>query len=642
LEVALFNQRNKILLLTVAFVAISGSNISPLGTLHAAETVACFDGIAKFCGGAARFCGGFASFLRGHRTPPARDVRTVPETGISLIQSPDSTGLLPQSSAAAPVGARRSTTPPASVEAGITDYRSYLNIEISPQGEVRSPNAEKRKASDNNRKRKGVYEQGLDILKRGGYWTVVNGELIPVKVNTKMNYQAFKDYKDALKSYERNKAEESKFETKVEVKNMDTAEAALKLQEEEFNVALLVNGNERLPGGGVRDGDSPQEEEMARKFPMLSKNLEKAYVEIMNKTGINPELSISDMDSTYKTSKEKHGKERYINESGAIYCEAEAIWQSTINGKGNYVYSLRETPQKLGLITVAADHFYKDDNIIRRHLDCLETTKNRINTILQVALNNGHDTLVLGALGCGIYQNDPKVISHLFNEALESNIFKGRFKKIVFAIKANNPNDSNLMAFRDEFSGNGTGKQLLEDEAEKAASSAAAAAAEAPITEPLLEVSVQYPEKNFNVHHKSSDYKLDFKGDVDKQLKDLYNRQNGAKRHKLSMGNLESLSVRIPHILNKKEVNTMNGGNISIFMIVLSAIENDEPGALSKDPDERGRFEVMESRGSVFYNKQTKEFSNKEGGQVIKADDIKNIFNAMIKYARTQSGMATR
>ncbi len=61
----------------------------------------------------------------------------------------------------------------------------------------------------------------------------------------------------------------------------------------------------------------------------------------------------------------------------------------------------------------------------------------RIAKLLALCAHHGHETLVLGAWGCGVFRNKPEDLAALFREALEGS-FKGKFRKVVFAIKTNN------------------------------------------------------------------------------------------------------------------------------------------------------------------------------------------------------------
>jgi uncharacterized protein (TIGR02452 family) len=77
--------------------------------------------------------------------------------------------------------------------------------------------------------------------------------------------------------------------------------------------------------------------------------------------------------------------------------------------------------------------------------------------MLDIALENGNDSLVLSAFGCGAYGTPPKEMARLFHEVLDSEKYKGVFNKIVFAIinlpstnGTHNP-EGNFKPFKDEF-----------------------------------------------------------------------------------------------------------------------------------------------------------------------------------------------
>jgi uncharacterized protein (TIGR02452 family) len=57
----------------------------------------------------------------------------------------------------------------------------------------------------------------------------------------------------------------------------------------------------------------------------------------------------------------------------------------------------------------------------------------RVRKVLAIAAGNGHDAVVLGAWGCGVFKNDPEVIADLFREALFTR-FMGVFARVSFAV----------------------------------------------------------------------------------------------------------------------------------------------------------------------------------------------------------------
>ncbi|MGA0134683.1 MAG: TIGR02452 family protein, partial [Opitutales bacterium] len=74
----------------------------------------------------------------------------------------------------------------------------------------------------------------------------------------------------------------------------------------------------------------------------------------------------------------------------------------------------------------------------------------RIRKVLSVAQCHGHDSLVLGAWGCGAFGNDGNLIAGLFHRALTED-FKGAFSSVTFAIVDSTPDGRFIGPFRRAF-----------------------------------------------------------------------------------------------------------------------------------------------------------------------------------------------
>ncbi len=86
-----------------------------------------------------------------------------------------------------------------------------------------------------------------------------------------------------------------------------------------------------------------------------------------------------------------------------------------------------------------------------------EATKGKMRAILRACFHGGNDAIVLGAFGCGAFQNPPAHIARLFREVFEEAEFRGVFQRLVFAIlddhnawRPHNP-EGNLLPFRRVF-----------------------------------------------------------------------------------------------------------------------------------------------------------------------------------------------
>ncbi|MEM8906590.1 MAG: TIGR02452 family protein [Bacteroidota bacterium] len=71
-----------------------------------------------------------------------------------------------------------------------------------------------------------------------------------------------------------------------------------------------------------------------------------------------------------------------------------------------------------------------------QHIDQIESVmKRRIDMVLAIAQKHQHTRLILGAWGCGVFQNDPAIVAKLFGTLLKGKYW-GQFAQVVFAIYA--------------------------------------------------------------------------------------------------------------------------------------------------------------------------------------------------------------
>jgi uncharacterized protein (TIGR02452 family) len=76
----------------------------------------------------------------------------------------------------------------------------------------------------------------------------------------------------------------------------------------------------------------------------------------------------------------------------------------------------------------------------------------RILKVLAIGMLHGHDSIVLGAWGCGSFGNDPSQIAKLFHRALEQN-FTGAYSQVIFAIVDWSPEKRFIGPFQKVFTG---------------------------------------------------------------------------------------------------------------------------------------------------------------------------------------------
>lgn len=116
-----------------------------------------------------------------------------------------------------------------------------------------------------------------------------------------------------------------------------------------------------------------------------------------------------------------------------------------------------DKPERMSFISVAGINRPELKDATHLADSMINGTKNKIRTILRIGLRHGHDSLVLGALGCGAFCNPPSHIAKLFHEVFEEAEFKNKYLLVCFAIlddhnthRSHNP-EGNYKPFANEF-----------------------------------------------------------------------------------------------------------------------------------------------------------------------------------------------
>ena len=198
-------------------------------------------------------------------------------------------------------------------------------------------------------------------------------------------------------------------------------------------VAVLNFANPHYPGGGVTQGAMAQEECLCR-----SSNL-------------YPCLSADEIFEEYyqyhRTRTDYDFSDRLIYSPGVTVFKDDAPVPQLMP---------REDWFQVDVITCAAPFLakrrYVNQTVLRNRF------KSRIRNILEAAIENEIEVLILGAFGCGAFGNPPKVAARAFREVLEEQRYHTAFSRVVFAIKSSVDGDPysvcpNIAAFQQEFCG---------------------------------------------------------------------------------------------------------------------------------------------------------------------------------------------
>ncbi len=260
----------------------------------------------------------------------------------------------------------------------------------------------------NRADRKKVAEETLEILKNG-YFQSSSGNKIDISELQKKAENSTKIYTPEESDGLLNNISkfETTLETSFEVVNQTTLDATRNLINTGFTDVLCLNfASAKNPGGGFLGGSQAQEESIARSTGLYNCQLKAdAYYEINRKTKSCIYTDYMIYSPGVPIIKNEDGQ----NLDQLIHCGV--ITAPAVN-KGAVKRNEQVSEQEI-------------EKVMRR----------RIKKVLAIPLVNNHKNLVLGAWGCGVFQNNPIDIANYFKEILNTE-FKNKFDKIVFAIYA--------------------------------------------------------------------------------------------------------------------------------------------------------------------------------------------------------------
>lgn len=222
--------------------------------------------------------------------------------------------------------------------------------------------------------------------------------------------------------------------TSITVTKNRSYQAAMELHAENPNskIAVMNFANAFQAGGGVTTGAGAQEECLCRTstlYPLLYRR--------------------SLRDTFYKhhhTLKTAKASDALIYTEGVVICKTDTDLPERMP---------KEDWVTVDVITIAAPDLRTTSNI---HVALVGdgTSMNdaelfgyhikRAIHMLTCAAAMGADTLVLGAFGCGAFQNNPEVVARAYKIALQE--FPKVFKKIEFAVYCSPSDDTNYQVFK--------------------------------------------------------------------------------------------------------------------------------------------------------------------------------------------------
>lgn len=264
-------------------------------------------------------------------------------------------------------------------------------------------------------------EETLKILEQG--WYNSGNQTINIKEAVDYSVDHTKLFKpdgfDETLQSANNKLNNLDFETIIEVKNCTVLEALTQLTNINTNVGCLNFASAKNPGGGFLGGAQAQEESLSRAsalYPTQVKHFEMYEYNRSQSTGLYSDYM--------------------------IYSPEVLVFRDDND-------TLLDSPYKVSFVTSPAVNVGAiKQNAIAELALVEQTMLQRMDKVLAVFVANGIENLVLGAWGCGVFQNAPKDIAGYFAHYLTNNgKYSKAFKHILFAVLDRSKEQENIIAF---------------------------------------------------------------------------------------------------------------------------------------------------------------------------------------------------
>lgn len=188
--------------------------------------------------------------------------------------------------------------------------------------------------------------------------------------------------------------------------------AAMKNKNSFDRIAVLNFANAFYPGGGVERGCTAQEESLCRistLYPVISSDeLSDFYI-------YNADNDVDD-----------RGTDSLIYSKGIVIFKSDTDEPELLP---------KEEQMKVDVITMAAPDLR---DTMMTNIELYSIHFKRAMHMLSCAAAEEADILILGALGCGAFENDPRVVAKAWRDAIKA--FPKVFMKIEFAIYGSNVN----------------------------------------------------------------------------------------------------------------------------------------------------------------------------------------------------------
>ncbi len=257
-------------------------------------------------------------------------------------------------------------------------------------------------------------EERIKVFEDTKAWIESDKDLSESIIYAKKHTDVF--YEDVYPDFEIN----DKYETVITVTGDRSYQAAMRLHREnpDYKIAVMNFANAFHAGGGVTSGASAQEESLCRTstlYPLLyRRTLRDSFYAHHKKL------------NTHKAS------DSLIYTEGVVICKTDTDLPQRMP---------KEDWVKVDVITIAAPDIRNRSNIhipvagSRVNMNDAELLGYHVKRAIHMftcAAAKKADVLVLGAFGCGAFQNNPETVARAYKIAIAE--FPKVFKKIEFAV----------------------------------------------------------------------------------------------------------------------------------------------------------------------------------------------------------------
>ena len=272
---------------------------------------------------------------------------------------------------------------------------------------------------------RAIAQQTEEIVAAGGY-RASHGREVPIAAAVEAARAGTRMYgPDPVKTPETSAEDASAAlpGTLFEVTAESSLEAARRLTAlAEDPVAVLNFSSARNPGGGYLNGAQAQEEALCRASAL--------YTCL---------LGAREFYDHHRAHRDPFYTDR------VIHSPAVPVFR---DDRGR----LLDEPYPAGFLTAAAPNA---GVVLRtapdRAPDLPRALATRAERVLEVAAAHGYRRLVLGAWGCGVFQNDPAQVAKAFRDLLIKGRFEGHFERVVFGILDRTTGSATRSAFEQQF-----------------------------------------------------------------------------------------------------------------------------------------------------------------------------------------------